>query len=464
MTFTTGTTAGNFEYKPRPNTQKINANDFMKYILWNNRSHTPNGKLLAIILTGMVDPQRHTGLICPPDARLQAMTGWGGDELGDAVQDLLASGQWAVDTDTQGLVRCYRPLFAAALSDSQTLRAAKRTVKGGKPAFLWLSRYSGLPAVIRLAFIHAVASAPARWNFLGGERNRFTHAVNGTKLMHCTLFDHPLMSAKSPSGWAELASLAAPPPGGESLTYRLSLDWLAAQCGSTPTALGFALMEHPQGFFYVTPDEHREAAIALTPTPRLHAELWAWDRIPGGPDRNHFEIQHGFMPSLDTQDAPTASGVAQSLTHRPPLGFNWLYELVTPSGDVVQVGQSTQPLATRLTQHLTAPTNPHAHRNMVDLLGAGVVPTIRCLGIAHNFEVAEREVEWIQRRVSEGHHLGNRITTTMANAHTIHPDTRFATWHPRAVQAFLRASWERWEAQGVVLTPEALEAEASLAW
>ena len=155
-----GTTARDYGYQPKPKHQEINCVDYMKFEIDRSTARTPKGKLLGIVLASMVDPQRHTGLICPSDDRLMAFTGWSAVELEQAIQDLVTTGQWEVDTDAQGLVHSYRPTYKNQLPSVRDEVAD--AVRGSKDVFLWIARYSRLPTVLRLAFVHAVATQKAR--------------------------------------------------------------------------------------------------------------------------------------------------------------------------------------------------------------------------------------------------------------------------------------------------------------
>lgn len=441
-----GTTARDYGYQPKPKHQEINCVDYMKFEIDRSTARTPNGKLLGIILASMVDPQRHTGLICPSDDRLMAFTGWSAVELEQAIQDLVTTGQWEVDTDAQGLVHSYRPTYRNQLPSVRDEVAD--AVRGSKDVFLWIARYSRLPTVLRLAFVHAVATQKARWNFLGSKGNQWTYGINGTKLFYASLFDHPVIRDNSAANHAYLADLKIVPYDIQPITYELRLHELSQRTGLDPHALGYALME-PQTLMHVTPLGGDR--IQFTATMELHQHLWDFFRIPGGADRNAFELAQGYM-TFD-QDVPTAINGAEALVARPPAAFHWIYELAL-DGAVLQVGQSTGALRSRLEGHLLSPTNPYAQGRTERLLAAGTLPTIRLIDLVHHYEVNEAEVYWIQRRKAEGHHLGNWIVDQRSNASTIASDSRLAAWPGSRVSAFLDATWRHWKATGAVLTPQ----------
>lgn len=92
--------------------------------------------------------------------------------------------------------------------------------------------------------------------------------------------------------------------------------------------------------------------------------------------------------------------------------FGWIYGLYCPlTGALRYIGQTSTSLSHRLASHVCPSSynrKLHSARWIRSLLRQGIFPEIRTLDIAlSQGDLDEKEVLWISRCRSEGHHLTN---------------------------------------------------------
>lgn len=444
-----GTTARDYTYTPGARRMKINALDMIKYAIRFSLCQTPEGKLLEIQLCSLYSPVRNTGVINPLYPRLMAFSGGDTDALARAMRDLEHNGGWSITRDSQGVPATYTPPFMDHLRSTQA--ETKRRVHGSGDNFIMVARYLPcLTPIQRMAALMCLATIRMRWNFLGSTREHTyfrSPAPDNARIVLSTAFTHPILDASGLSACRALLATEHLPHDITPLTTAVPYNWLRDHVGCSGTEL-FEHLDGPCADMFEFRPDIAGGTVHFLPRYEFNQSVWGLERIPGGSQRNAWELAQGFSgrdlhEALSTgtcrsvEDVPVSSSIHDAPDCRPPLGFHWLYEVVV-DGRVVLIGQTTQTLTSRLHQHLRRPTNAYAHNSMRQWVEEGKHPVIRATALVHAYEVSDAEVDAIDRAVKGGADLLNYVTDAVRNQRTIAMDSRFEGWDSEAIESFLQ--------------------------
>lgn len=408
------------------------ATTLVKAMTLRPHSATPHGRLLEILLATFYSPVTQTGILNPTPERLLAMTGWNERQLMHVVDELESTGAWQIMRSGSGRPLAYLPSFYDAVAaDAPRI---KSKVRGTKDHAHFLARYGRedgavLSTIQRLAFILALATIEPKWHLLGSKsegRNRRYKTTDGkSRLIYGVMFKHPIINDKSDAGNALLANCTRLPDDIDSFSANITTAWLATKTGVTEAKL-IEHLRRPQPYFQV---EFRNAGanVQITPTWLFHQRVWELNRDGGGAPRNTWEYEHGYYP---VPAEPESTNRLQDLhTCRPPLGFHTIYVLTETLEDGMEVpilvGQTTQPLERRLSQHLQDPSNATAYNYIKNMIRRGSLPRIHPVQLASYANTSDVEMGLARELVDQGATLLNMIMDPEANRRTVVRDSRF---------------------------------------
>lgn len=430
-----------------PNT--VWSSDMIKAQLKNSDPMEPEEYCVLAYVVTFYDATTANAVIHPQDERACLALSLTKDELLDISGriTLREPGQrlrWVIHYDTSGpeiRILCWKPMYldwvrehrAELKNDHLSINAAKVVIRYQK------GRKAGLAKAIET---YATALTPSKFTDfgfskfpLGSAPYQIWHTdrngrTKGTKMQHNCQFTHPILSDRTPAGYAKLAKILTLTDEmvAKSFSYTMYFSEIRAKfLGVSDDDIREAIAEiNAYGWHTaVVHGSGEDAYVVITPTLEFHQRVWELDLHASGPLLTKWEVANNWIPFGDNTE--NEDGKGDPMRYAPPLGYHYLYGIRSArTGEFVTVGQTTTSLVTRKNSHERAGSNGDANEGILDILAdPNDYLEIVHFATVHYSITSEKEMSLANTMLAMGHHIKNKILTIQQNNKTVKLDSRF---------------------------------------
>jgi hypothetical protein len=358
---------------------------------------------------------------------------------GDVRDYILCRGVQAIDR--------FLPTFLYEVMDSrQSLQRMPGSLNHIRLHSRYTRRKAGLANAILLKALIQIKSMFNDLGFRNFGKTPFNYRDG--KIIHQTLFSHPMMKAATLEEVKELAAItelteemvASP------FKARLAFAGIAGMfdLGDTPALqITNAISEIRSGGFFRAEVETTQGndefklVLVLTPTKKTHDIVWDYDFYRGNA-QHQWETANGHHPDQEPVEGD------DPYKNYPPLGYHYLYLLKSKKGQFLSVGQTAKPLVARLRRHQVHGTTKRLE-TLIRKVNSDPEDALEIVyvGSVHFDSVAEYEMKTLWRMQELGHEVVNDVDDIMQNLDTVKLSTRFDRFTPKGKEYVLRKALQK---------------------
>jgi hypothetical protein len=450
--------------------------EFVKYAI-TMRVHDPRAFVINVALATHYAGASTTSVIRPSAELIMHQTLLNDFELADAYAHLVRDGYWKIvfgadaayndeetEHDFQSMshqaVRdylLYRGIHAidrfipTFVDEVRALKNILREMPGSLNHIRMTVRYMRMKAGLATAMLlKMLVRIQSRYNDLGFRAfGKTPFNYQDGKIIHQTLFSHPMLKASTLEEVRELASVRVLTDDMVDSPFkaRLSFADIAGMfdLGATPaTQITKAISAiRRAGFFTADVETTRgnddfKLVIIFTPTKKTHDLVWDYDFYRGNA-QHQWETTHGHHPDVK----PVEGG--DPYRNYPPLGYHYIYLLKSKKGQYLSVGQTAKPLVARLRRHQVHGTTKRLE-SLIRKVNSDPEDALEIVyvGLVHFDYVAEYEMRTLWRMQELGHDVVNDVDDILQNLDTVRLSTRFDRYSPKGKKYVLRKALEKY--------------------